>query len=161
MESLADFARMIEHGAFACTLDLTSAFHHVPVEPELRKFLNFRYDGRMYRYKGLPFGLRSAPRVFSKALHACVCAMREAWGLLIFQYMDDLVFLHSNSEKLAEMIEKAVRLLRWLGWTVNMEKSEMRPKQIFVYLGMEWNTKEMTVRLTREKDKQLKRKNKE
>jgi hypothetical protein len=98
MESLADLARLITRGAFVCTLDLTSAFHHVPVEPRLRKFLNFRYDGHTYRYKGLPFGLRSAPRIFSKALHVCVCAMCEAWGNTAFQYMDDLVFLHSNNE---------------------------------------------------------------
>jgi hypothetical protein len=86
--------------------------------------------------------------------------MREAWNVLVFQYMDDLVFLHSSSEQLAIIMERAVRFLRWLGWTVNMEKSKMVPSQTFTYLGMEWDTREMTVRLTSEKNKQLKKTNK-
>jgi hypothetical protein len=161
MESLADLARLMARGMFATTLDLTSAFHHVPVEPGLRVFLNFRYDGHYYRYCGLPFGLRSAPRIFSKALRACVCAMREAWDVHIFQYMDDLILLSSSSERLREITGKAVRFLRWLGWTVNLTKSKMEPTQTPTFLGMEWDTTQMTVRSIPEKNKRLKRENKQ
>jgi ribonuclease HI len=160
MENLLDLMRLVHPYAFAGTIDLTAAFHHVPVQEELRYYLVFRYDNRFYRYLGLPFGLRSAPRIFSTTLRACVHAMREAWGVVVFQYMDDIIFLDNDSNRLAEIMQRAVRFLRWLGWTVNAEKSRLTPRRVFEYLGMEWNTVDMTVRLTAKKNRQLQKTNK-
>jgi antitoxin (DNA-binding transcriptional repressor) of toxin-antitoxin stability system len=87
--------------------------------------------------------------------------MREAWDVIVFQYVDDLIILHSSSEVLREITQRAIRFLQWLGWTVNMEKSMSIPAQTFEYLGMEWNTKAMMLQLTVEKNKQLKKRNRQ
>lgn len=55
------------------SFDLKSAYHHIDICEEHRKFLSFKWpssDGVMkfYEFKVLPFGLTSAPYVFTKVV---------------------------------------------------------------------------------------------
>ena len=59
------------------SFDLKSAYHHVDICEEHRKFLSFKSpssDGVMtfYEFKVLPFGLTSAPYVFTKVIRQLV-----------------------------------------------------------------------------------------
>jgi hypothetical protein len=71
--------------------------------------------------------------------------------------MDDVVIMHEDLETLRRATAEIVQFVSWLGWTVNLKKSVMEPKQVFVYLGMEWNTVEMSIRMTKKKNKVLKK----
>ena len=42
------------------------AFFHVPVYPEHRKYLSFLWNGRMYQFQVLCFGVKNAPFAFVK-----------------------------------------------------------------------------------------------
>ena len=53
-------------------IDLTDAYLTVPVHPEYHKFLQFSWEGKLFRFVCLPFGLSSAPRVFTKLLKPVV-----------------------------------------------------------------------------------------
>jgi hypothetical protein len=49
-------------------------------------------------------------------------------------------------------------IMVWLdsfGWTVNLEKSELQPSQVFKFLGWEWNSVKMEVCLGKEKRQDL------
>jgi hypothetical protein len=43
--------------------------------------------------------------------------------------------------------------LKWLGWTVNLEKSYLTPSRTWRYLGWEWDSKTLSVRLPDERKK--------
>ena len=148
---------LILPGMHAVTLDVTAAFHHLGVDEQLRRLLCFRYDGRTYRYRGLPFGLRSAPRLFCEAMTATMNAVRKRWDVVAFAYMDDLLILHPDPHVLSISATAIVSYLRWLGWTLNEEKCNLTPSTSFTYLGMTWDTRTMTVRMTTEKNRRLKR----
>jgi hypothetical protein len=148
---------MIKKGMNGVTWDFSSAFHHLGMQEDLRRRCNFRYDGVTYRYVGLPFGLRSAPRLFCKAMGATVRARRGKWDVEASYYVDDMVMMHENTQQLAEIVSKVLVWLNELGWTVNLEKSKLEPSTKFVYLGMEIDTEEMTVRMTAKKNTEMKK----
>ena len=46
-------------------LDLCEAYRIVPVHPEDRPHLGMQWKGKFYLDSALPFGLHSAPKIFS------------------------------------------------------------------------------------------------
>jgi ribonuclease HI len=157
LEDWVELKRRLRRYFFGCTMDFSSAFHHLGVSPELWYYVCFRYDGVIYRYRGLPFGLRSAPRVFTRAMRETVRAIREIWPETIVSfYMDDMIVFHQSETQLATTMNQIVTFVRWLGWTPNLQKSVLIPSQRIVYLGLEWDTVKMAIRMTAEKNRKLK-----
>jgi hypothetical protein len=73
MEELHRQGRHIFAGQqFGSVLDISSAFHHIEVNEEFWEFLGFEFEGATYWWKSLPFGLTSAPRVFSMVMRPLV-----------------------------------------------------------------------------------------
>ena len=82
---------MFHPGMSVFSFDLKD--HHIDICEEHRKFLSFKWpssDGIMefYEFKVLPFGLTSAPNVFTKVVRQLVQYWRGR-GNLILMYLDD------------------------------------------------------------------------
>jgi ribonuclease HI len=137
----------LRKGLFATSLDISSAYHHVPVAPRAQPYLSFNYNKHMYSYTAMPFGINTAPRTFTLLMRQCIKAIRERWQVTAIHYLDDLLFLHADPQYLAKATTEIVRFLTYLGWVINTEKSETVPKQLFVYLGWEWDSRVPSVRL--------------
>lgn len=73
---------------FGSVLDISSAFHHVEIHRDFVKYLGFQYEGRFYAWKSLPFGLSSAPRVFTAVTKPLVNLWRRS-GFRVLPYLDD------------------------------------------------------------------------
>jgi ribonuclease HI len=158
MEDQSTVVEVLQSQMWGVTVDITKAFHHIRVSDGLKPFLCTEYKGRLMQYTSMPFGLRSAPRIFSKIMHHCISVARREWPLLTFvQYMDDILILAQGEEYLVELIPQFIKFLRSLGWLINEKKSKLFPSQTFQYLGWEWSTVEMEVRLTKDKNDGLKR----
>jgi hypothetical protein len=69
--------------------------------------------------------------------------------------LDDLLFLHHDEEYLRRARSEIVRFLARLGWIVNAEKSELKPKQRFRYLGWEWDSRALSMSLPQDRVKSL------
>ena len=58
------------------SFDLKSGYHHIDIFPDHRKFLRFAWkiDGvtRYFSFQVLPFGLSSAPYIFTKCIRPLV-----------------------------------------------------------------------------------------
>ena len=59
----------IEKGDYAFKIDLQDAYFHVPIHPSSRKYLRFAFENRVYQFRVLPFGLNTAPQVFTRLGH--------------------------------------------------------------------------------------------
>ncbi|KAJ8039201.1 Ecotropic viral integration site 5-like [Holothuria leucospilota] len=68
METLASIIPTLVEGMWAISIDLKDAYLHVPIHPLYQRFLAFRYRGVVYTFRALPFGLATAPRVFTRGL---------------------------------------------------------------------------------------------
>ena len=67
-------------------LDIKSAYRIVPVHPEDRPLLAICWRNRIFIDKTLPFGLRSAPIIFSAAADAIEWIVRQKGVTLISHY---------------------------------------------------------------------------
>ena len=68
------------------------AFFHVPVYPEHRKYLSFLWNGRMYQFQVLCFGVKNAPFAFVK-LGEAVRDFLFLKGIRMIIYLDDILIL--------------------------------------------------------------------
>ena len=138
METLAKIIPLLEKGFWATTIDLKDAYLHVPIHPEHQRFLSFRYRGTDYEFVALPFGLSTAPRVFTRITRAALSFLRTK-GIAIYGYIDDLLIVAESEEAARRNTTITVSLLEELGWLLNKRKSNLAPRQCLVFLGATLN----------------------
>ena len=76
MEKVAAAARRLGPGALLAKVDIKSAYRLIPVHPDDRPLLGINWNGELYVDAMLPFGLQSAPKIFTAvadALEWCIC----------------------------------------------------------------------------------------
>ena len=65
MESLAQFVKELSFMDKLFSVDIESAYHHIEIAPRHRTLLLcFRFEGVIYVYNVLPFGLTTSANVF-------------------------------------------------------------------------------------------------
>ena len=150
MTTLKDVSQLIQPGDWAVCLDLRDAYFHVPVHTRHRRFLQFIWKGQTYRYTALPFGLSTSPFCFTKVTKPVVQYLRSQ-GVRVVFYLDDVLLLAQTRRGAQENRRRVVHLLGKLGFSLNHEKSDFVPQQSFSYLGLQWDTRSMQVRLPEDK----------
>jgi hypothetical protein len=71
--------------------------------------------GTTYTYRGMPFGLNDAPRVFSQIMKKCVMAIREIWRIKCVVYFDNLLLLHPDKNHLAKLAPQITHFFQYYG----------------------------------------------
>ena len=85
--SVDDAARAILKkgpGALMAKVDIKSAFRIVPIHPEDRWLLGMKWGGKLFIDTVLPFGLRSAPKLFNTLADAIEWVVRHEGGAQSF-----------------------------------------------------------------------------
>ena len=134
METLRTILSSIVPPAWAASIDLKDAYLHVPVRPEHHKFLRFLYNDTLYEFVVLPFGLSTAPRVFTRIAKTIGAALRRR-GIMIFIYLDDWLVVGPSREETEAALQYTWRLTSDLGFIINTEKSHLIPSQVPTFLG--------------------------
>ena len=145
--------RMISPGCYMATLDLKDAYHLIPVAETDKKFFRFTFLGELYEYTCLPFGLSTAPYTFTKLMKPVMFHLRYL-GYKSVIYLDDLLLFGNSAIDCQRNIEKTCACLKKLGFIINMEKSSLVPSLRIKYLGLIYDSGNMTVELP--EDKKLK-----
>lgn len=68
-----------EKGFYCIKFDLKSGYHHIDIAEEYQNYLGFQWDNKYYCFTVLPFGLSSAPFIFTKCLRPLVKFLRKKW----------------------------------------------------------------------------------
>ncbi|XP_068129719.1 collagen alpha-1(VII) chain-like [Hyperolius riggenbachi] len=138
MENIFTIRNLIPKEAFMATLDIQDAYLHVPIHPAYQQFLRFavRVGDTIhhYQYRALPFGISSAPRIFTKVM-AEVTSFLHQQKIQIIPYLDDLLMIADSTQSLLHHIELTIHYLSQLGWLVNYDKSMLIPAQRVKFLG--------------------------
>lgn len=77
LEDWKTVIRLISPGDYLASVDLEDAYLLLPVHRDDRKFLRFRFQGQLYQFKALPFGLASAPYIFTKIMKPVLYSLRQ------------------------------------------------------------------------------------
>ena len=138
METPASVSGALEQGEWTTSLDLKDAFFHVPIAQTSRKFLRFAFSNQVYQFKALPFGLATAPLVFTRVAQA-LSAYCHRRAIRIHVYLDDWLLRAHCRRELIRHTQFVLDLCYRLGLIVNLPKSSLLPEQIFVFLGIHFD----------------------
>ena len=87
-----DAALIVSHlgeGAMMTKVDIESAYRLVPVHPQDRPLLAMSWQGQVYIDLMLPFGLRSAPKIFNALADAFHWHLQQSGIEHTEHYLDD------------------------------------------------------------------------
>lgn len=111
-------------GTVLAKFDVESAYRIIPVHPEDRWLLGMRWRGKLYVDTALPFGLRSAPKIFSAVADALQWILARL-GVESIHYLDDfLIFGAPNTPQCQQALECALQWCRRLGVPIAGHKTE-------------------------------------
>ncbi|KAA6369410.1 MAG: putative reverse transcriptase [Streblomastix strix] len=125
---------LIRKGDWATNLDLKSAFHHLIIYPPHRSYLAFEAMGKVYQYRAMLFGTHHSQIFFVQTLAIVQKKKLRETDIGIFNFVDDLLLLHQNKERIREESLTIMRILEAFGWTIAKEKCETEPKQQINFL---------------------------
>lgn len=133
MQPLRSILGCIREGDLLQSVDLREAYLHVPIHPVHHKYLCFAYANRHFQYRAMPFGLSSAPQMFTKLLVA-VAATVHMVPVCMLCYLDDILILSSSPSQAAEGSVMVIHILQSHGFTLNLVKSHLQPTTRILHL---------------------------
>jgi len=145
MDDYRSACTLVSENCFMAILDLKDAYHLIPVDPSDQFFLCFMWNNIIYRYTCIPFGLSTAPRLFTKLFKPVLGKLRSK-GYSSVGYIDDFLLLGNSEMDCLNNLKRTKALFTKLGWLIN-EKKTVLPCQQVTYLGFVFNSIQMTIAL--------------
>ena len=147
-----------QQGDYMFSFDLKSGYHHIDIFEEHCKYLCFSWelDGkvRYFSFRVLPFGLSTAPYIFTKTMRPLVKHWRSK-DVFVVVFLDDGWFRAPSfleRDRVAKLVKSDLLLA---GLVPNVEKSVWTPTQEIEWLGLSWDAKEGTLRAKRRRVEDL------
>ncbi|KAL0861715.1 hypothetical protein ABMA27_009196 [Loxostege sticticalis] len=154
MEDYRTATKLMSPNCYMASVDLQDAYFLINMHESSKKYLRFKFEQHTYEFQCLPFGLSSAPYIFTKLLKPVVSYLRSK-GFFIVNYLDDFLCLGSSYSDCLNCVTETVNLLTNLGFVINHQKSQLIPSQCQQFLGFELNSLNMTIGLPLEKRKKI------
>ena len=85
--------------------DVHNAYRNVPIHPRDTSWLGLQWDEVVYVDTVLPFGLRSAPKIFTAVADAFHWVVLQAGMEYMFHYVDDFITIASTNKKCQEAMQ--------------------------------------------------------
>ena len=155
VDQVVSAIRQRGRGSLMAKMDIKHAYRNVPVHPKDRLILGMQWKGSSFVDAALPFGLRSAPLLFTAVADAVQFIM-EKWGVgWVAHYIDDFITVGSpESTECTENVRLMHSICDQLGLPIELSK-DVGPSSILTFLGIELDSNRLELRLPREKLQQL------
>ena len=138
-------------GTLLAKIDIKSAFRLIPVHPADRHLLAMEWRGGIYIDTCLPFGLRSAPKLFNILADLLEWILCEQGVPYLLHYLDDYLTMGPpNSPMCNQNLQCLFEVCGMLGIPLAVEKVE-GPSPVLEFLGICIDTVNMVIRLPEEK----------
>ena len=151
--SVDDAVEASHPGCWYGKLDLSNCFLSFPLHPSVRQYFYFRFDGRLYQFTHMPFGLNTAPRVCTQLLSVVNFALTQA-GILDIRYLDDFFLIGRSHSDVQRDLTLAQSIISQFGLVVNPEKTE-GPSQRLSFLGVLLDSVNQTLSCTPQRVEEL------
>ena len=150
METPETIRTSLQQGEWVTSTDFKDAYFHIPIQEQSRKYLRFHVQGQTYQFKALPFGLSTVPLEFTVVVKE-VKLMAMLKGIRIHQYLNDSLVRAKTHQVCLQHTQELVKMCQDLGWLVNIDKSELEPKQVFDFVGYQFDLRSGRVRSTQDR----------
>ena len=155
VEQVAKKAFSLGKGSLIAKIDIKAAYRLIPVSPQDRPFLGVKWGGKVYVDGMLPFGLRSAPKIFNAVADAVEWCVANENVPAIYHYLDDFAVIGPpNSEECENSLQKLKLVCEDLGIPLVSEK-QAGPSTNIKFLGIIIDTIQQELQLPEDKHKRL------
>ena len=138
-------------GTRLAKIDIKSAFRLIPVHPDDRHLLAMEWRGAVFIDNCLPFGLRSAPRLFNTAANLLEWILVHQGITFVLHYLDDFLTVGSaGTPECHQNLQLLIQVCRMLGIPLATEKVE-GPATELEFLGILLDSTRMEARLPEDK----------
>ena len=107
-------------------------------------------ESQVFQFTSLPFGLATAPQVFTRILKE-VKLMALTRGVTLHHYLDDWLISAPSQDEVQMNTQTVVDLTQSLGWIINQEKSKLKPTWVFLFMCYEYHLDSALVKPTQER----------
>ena len=148
-EDVSTAGELLNAGDFIFSFDLKSGYHHVENFPGHRQYFSFSWTfssghTRHFHFEVLPFGISSAPYLFTKILKPLVKKLRSEGKSIIVSLDDGLGSAAGYIKAKIANLDVHSDLLK-SGFIPNGEKSIWDPTHVIAWLGTVINTSECII----------------
>ena len=144
METLKNLKHLLRQGDLMVKIDLKDAYFTVPLAENSRKYIRFLWEGNLYEFLCLTFGLGPAPRIFTKLLKVPISFLRRLKIRLII-YIDDILIMGADLAEILMARDSVLAVLQSLGFIINLAKSVLDPTNRIEFLGFIADSINMTL----------------
>ena len=155
MESVQHVINCLKPNMYMASVDLKDAFYSVPVAKKHQKYLMFIFKDKTYKFVTMPNGYGPAMRLFTKILKVPFSHTRTI-GLISVIFVDDSLLFGEDAAQCNHNVNTTISILRQLGFTIHVDKSQLEPTQVIVFLGFKFDSINMTIEVTQEKKEGIK-----
>lgn len=106
---------------YLSTTDLVKGYWQIPLSEQSRKYTAFAYNGHMYEYNVLAFGMKDSGAAFIKALDV---ALGPEFDEFVSAYIDDLLIASKTFSEHVIHLDKLFKRMIDRGLTLSLEKSQ-------------------------------------
>ncbi|KAA6395572.1 MAG: hypothetical protein EZS28_008897 [Streblomastix strix] len=145
----------IGKGNWATSLDLKSAFHHLIAYPQHGPYQAFEAMGKVYQYRAMPLGTQHSSIFFVQALAMVLTKIMRESNIRILNYIDDLLLLFQNNERLREQIQTIMTISEAFGWIIAWKKCESQLNQQINFLRWAYDLKKMYLKIAYQRKQEL------
>ena len=143
--------RTMGPGTLLAKIDIKSVFRLLPVHPADRHLLAMKWKKQLYIDTCLPFGLRSAPKLFNILADLLSCILENMGVSPLLHYLDDFLTLGTPGTLTCSHNLQIIKgVCQHLGVPLALEKVE-GPSGSLTFLGILLDTKNMEARLPLQK----------
>ena len=150
MEGMHLIKDLLQEHDFLIKIDLKDAYFGIPLDKSSRKYIRFQWEGNLYEFLCLCFGLGPAPLIFTKLLKIPIALLRRI-NVRIVKFLDDMLVMAQTLKEILQAKETLIFPLQNLGFVINFKKSQLAPVKEIEFLGLVINSEKMTLALPQEK----------
>lgn len=133
-------------------MDLKNAFRLLPVNKKDFELLGFKFNGKYYIEKALPFGCSISCKTFEKFATFLEFAVKRRMNFdaRLLHYLDDYLGGHKSYSGCRQLMQVFRSCLQDLSVPVAEEKTE-GPTKVLCFLGLELDSAKMVIRIPGDK----------
>lgn len=131
LPNINDLFDKLGKSSYYSTLDLASGYHQIEVEHEDREKTAFSTQNGHYQFLRMPFGLKTAPATFQRAMDN---VLRGLQGIHCLVYLDDVIIFSASLDEHIQKLRAIFDRFRATNLKLQLDKSEFLRKEV-LYLG--------------------------
>lgn len=130
LPNVNDTISKFNNNSFFSILDLSEAFMQIEIAEDHRDITTITTPKGLFRFKRLPFGIKTAPTTFEQAMDRTLSGLKG-----VHDYIDDVIVMGATRSEHDTRLFLTLQRLEDEGWKLKPEKCQFALQEI-KYLGL-------------------------